>query len=254
MKIIISPAKKMKESQDSFDYEGNPLFLEQAQKIQAYLRKKTKPELKKILKCNDSLVELNYQRYQNHKQRNTAALMSYVGLQYQHMAPHLFSLEQWEYVKRHLWIGSGLYGILRPQDAINPYRLEMQAKIQIGEARNLYEYWEEFLPSIFKEEELIINLASKEYSDVFMGWYSGKVITVVFTQEVEGELKVKGTLAKMARGAMVRYMAQNQIIDSSELKKFDDLGFEYDDEHSDENTFVFIQKKKLHQDDFTSKM
>lgn len=242
MKIIISPAKQMRES-EVFPYESTPEFIKEAKKIHKQLKKYSKEELQRILDCNEEITALNYHRFQNHdlSKPSSSALLTYVGLQYQHMAPHLFSEEQWKYVKEHLWILSGLYGILKPQDGIVPYRLEMQAKLSILKSKDLVSYWQETLKPHLEKEELILNLASKEYSDALRSAQE-KMVDVIFASEKNGQIQVQGTFAKMARGALVRWMAEHQIKSVDEIKGFNDLGFQYRSDLSQEKRLVFVRQ------------
>ena len=162
MKNIISPAKKMINSNDDFLPESIPVFLTETQTLLDEIRTYTKEELKNVLECNDQLLNLNHERFQNmNLNRNTScALRRYVGLQYQHMGSQLFSLDEIDYLQNTLRILSGFYGILKPMDGIVPYRLEMQAKLK---STNLYDFWNRKLyDELTKEDHLILNLASKE--------------------------------------------------------------------------------------------
>lgn len=244
MKIIISPAKKMIDTSDSFVPSTTPRFLNEAKIIFNEIKKLNKEELKTVLKCNDQLVNLNYERYAMNKleKANMMALVTYQGLQYQEMAPHVFSDNAWDYVNKNLVILSGLYGYLRPSDAVVHYRLEMQTKINIKKHTNLYDYWgDKIAKELLKDNEIILNLASKEYSDVIESYCKDNMVTVVFGERVNDKIKVKGTLAKMARGALVRMMAEKNITTIDGIKQFDDYGFVYSEEHSSNREIVFIK-------------
>ena len=130
MKIIVSPAKKMRAADDWMAAETAPVYINEAETLLKKLKSCTEPELKAIFKANDSITHENFIRYRDMQRAGgpTPALLAYVGIQYQYMAPQVFSAAQWEYVCRNLRILSGFYGILRPSDGIMPYRLEMQAK------------------------------------------------------------------------------------------------------------------------------
>ncbi len=241
MKIIISPAKKMINSNDDFIPESIPVYLSETQTLLNEIRAYTKEELKNVLECNDQLLNLNYERFQNMSlDRNTScALMSYVGLQYQHMGSHLFSLEEIDYLQKTLRILSGFYGILKPRDGIVPYRLEMQAKLN---STNLYDFWNRKLyDELTNEDHLILNLASKEYSQCIKSYQSDDVtiIDVDFVCEHKGKLTTKATEAKMCRGSMVRFCAVHQIKDIKELYSFNEYGYVYDAELSTETKLVF---------------
>ena len=133
MKLIISPAKKMNLREDELEISGMPPFLEQTGQILQYMRGLTRGEAQKLWKCNDSIADLNYERFlhMDLNSRLTPAILSYEGIQYQYMAPSVFQSGELDYIQDHLRILSGFYGILRPLDGIVPYRLEMQARIDL---------------------------------------------------------------------------------------------------------------------------
>ena len=248
MKIIISPAKKMNIDDDIFEYRSKPVFFEQAEEIMNYMKNLSYDECKTIWKCSDKLAQLNYDRVVNMdlNYRLTPALFSYEGIQYQYMGARVLSRDALEYLQDNLRILSGFYGILKPLDGVVPYRLEMQSKVINYKNKDLYEYWaDKIANSLFEETNLIINLASKEYSKCVEKYLKNspgtKFITCVFG-EIKGDKVIeKGTLAKMARGEMVRYLAQNKICDLEGLKRFDKLEYKYSQEKSNENTYVFIK-------------
>ena len=248
MKIIISPAKKMNIDDDIFEYRSKPVFFEQAEEIMNYMKNLSYDECKTIWKCSDKLAQLNYDRVVNMdlNYRLTPALFSYEGIQYQYMGARVLSRDALEYLQDNLRILSGFYGILKPLDGVVPYRLEMQSKFINYKNKDLYEYWaDKIANSLFEETNLIINLASKEYSKCVEKYLKNspgtKFITCVFG-EIKGDKVIeKGTLAKMARGEMVRYLAQNKICDLEGLKRFDKLEYKYSQEKSNEKTYVFIK-------------
>ncbi|MDO4311630.1 MAG: peroxide stress protein YaaA [Eubacteriales bacterium] len=245
MKIIISPAKKMNIDTDTLPVKKLPRFLDDAKVLCREIRKLSFEEAKQLWKCNDRLAELNYERFRNmNLERSlTPAVLSYEGLQYQHMAPGVFSERALEYIGEHLRILSGFYGMLEPFDGVTPYRLEMQAKLSVRGTQNLYDYWGDRLyRELVKEKDMILNLASKEYSKVIEKYLAPEdgFITVEFGELMAGRVKQKGTLAKMARGEMVRFMAENQVQEAEELKKFRALGFKYNEGLSCEDRMVFV--------------
>lgn len=246
MKIIISPAKKMNVDRDSMPWTDLPEFLDQTEYLKSILQSMSDAQLKKLWKCNDQIARLNLERLRDMDLRSclTPAILAYEGIQYRYMAPGVFSDSEFAYIRDHLRILSGFYGILRPFDGVTPYRLEMQAKLQAGEYRDLYEFWGNSLAeSLFRDTDCVINLASKEYSVCISKNLAKHIrfITCVFGQEIEGKIVEKGTLCKMARGEMVRFLAEHQITDPEQLRQFDRLGFRYHAELSDVNKFVFIQ-------------
>jgi len=143
MRIIISPAKKMRVDTDSFAPEGLPAFLPETGRLLAALKEMDGPQLQKLWKCNDSIAALNLERlaHMDLEGRLTPALLSYEGIQYQYMAPGVFDREQLDYVKEHLRILSGFYGLLRPFDGVTPYRLEMAAPLKVDGRKDLYAFW-----------------------------------------------------------------------------------------------------------------
>lgn len=204
-------------------------------------------ELKKLWKCNDKIATINFERLKNMDSKNalTPAILSYDGIQYKYIAPNVFTYDQLNYINERLIILSGLYGMLRPFDGVIPYRLEMQAKLSGKNFKSLYDFWGSSVADILsKETDTIINLASKEYSKVVSDNIGNNInfITCSFAQIINGKPVEKGTLCKMARGEMVRYMAENNIKDYKNIKNFNRMNFSYSDALSDENTFVFIKK------------
>lgn len=255
MKIIISPAKQMQVETDLVEAAGTPAFLEKAGQISGVLKTYEKEELKKLFQANDKITELNYQRYRNMDldAHGTPAVLAYVGIQYQSMAPRVFTEKQWTYVRDHLYILSGLYGALKAMDGVVPYRLEMQAKLSVNGSRDLYDYWgDSIYQEIIKEEgqsPVIINLASKEYSKAVEPYLKpgDRFLTCVFGEEVpektgRQKIKVKATQAKMARGSMVRFLADRQAETPEIMKEFDLGGYCFSEELSSENEYVFLKK------------
>lgn len=248
MRIIISPAKKMRTDTDIFTERQMPQYLSESETLLAALKKLNYEELKAIWKCNDAIATLNLERIRDMDlTRNlTPALLSYEGIQYQYMAPGVLQTEELEYLEQHLRILSGFYGMLRPFDGVVPYRLEMQAKLAGPGFSSLYGFWNRQLADqLFSESDCIVNLASKEYSKCISPYLGEDVrmVTCVFGQEIGGKVVEKATFAKMARGEMVRFMAERQIQQVEEIKKFTGLDFGYADELSSESTYVFIQKR-----------
>lgn len=289
MRIIISPAKKMNADTDSFPSRGLPRMLERTEALLAKLREMSYEELKALWKCNDQIAELNFRRLRDMDLRRglTPAIMAYEGIQYQYMAPHIFSESQWTYAEEHLRILSGFYGILRPTDGVIPYRLEMQAKLTpvreaLGSVNSLYEYWGDSIYRHLAAETpadidalqsagpaaktpadtdsllsagpaaktpadadalQIVNLASDEYSKSVLPFIAPSVtwVSCIFGELADGRVKVKGTLAKMARGEMVRWMAENQIQDVRGLRDFRQLNYRFHEELSSDRAYVFLK-------------
>ena len=247
MKIILSPAKKMITDTDSIEPVALPEFIDKTTELLSWLKDKSKEELKAIWKCNDKIAEQNFYRLENMDLYHilTPAVLSYEGIAFQYMAPSVFEDRQFEYIQNHLRILSAFYGVLKPMDGVTSYRLEMQAKVGIGDAQNLYEYWGDLLyRSVIEDSRIIINLASKEYAKCIEKYLTpqDRYITVAFCELSGDKMVTKGTYAKMARGEMVRFMAENNIDNPIEIQKFDRLGYFFRSDLSSDTEYVFERK------------
>ena len=246
MKIIISPAKKMHTDSDSIAPSLLPQFIDQTEKIKDYLQSLSYDELKTLWKCNDQIALENTERLQHMDlyANLTPAILAYDGIQYQYMAPDVFTTEEFAYVEDNLRILSGFYGVLRPLDGIVPYRLEMQAKTQLP--GNLYRFWgDQLYQAVLDESHIIINLASKEYSKCIERYLTDNdhMITCFFGDyNKQNKLVSKGVYAKMARGEMVRYMAVNHVTDPEQLKDFHELNYVYQHDLSTDDLYVFVRQ------------
>lgn len=247
MKIILSPAKKMKVNTDSIASQSTPVFLEKSEEILGWMRTQSEKELKDLWKCNDVIASQNIDRIKtmNLYQLLTPAVLAYDGIAYQYMAPTVFENGQLDYVQEHLRILSAFYGVLKPLDGVTPYRLEMQAKATVGGSKNLYDYWgDDLYREVSDSSKTIINLASKEYSKCIEKYLSPEeqYITVTFCEMSGGRLVTKGTYAKMARGEMVRYMAENHIEEPEDIRNFDRLGYVFRDDLSTNTEYIFERR------------
>lgn len=264
LKIIISPAKKMNITEDAPRELTVPVFLDRALELHSILKGKSLAELKSLWKCSDRLAELNRERLHTYSPvlALTPALLSYEGIQYQHIAPGVFTDSQWDYAVSHLRILSGFYGILSPTDKVIPYRLEMQAKLPTDRGTDLYGWWGDTLYRELLREGTteLVNLASAEYSKAVLPWLeqhrstvslsSGEpafpgsapaCITCIFGELSDGRVKVKGTQAKAARGEMVRWMAENQITRAADVRDFGSPGWHYREDLSTDREYVFVR-------------
>lgn len=250
MKIILSPAKKMNTALDIFDYTALPEYLVQTEEILQWLKAKSYKELKDLWQCNDKIAEQNFERlkYMDLHNHLSPAVLSYEGIAFQYMAPAVFEYKQFEYVQEHLRILSAFYGVLKPMDGVTPYRLEMQAKASVNRHKDLYDLWgSRIYDSVIDEDRLIINLASKEYSKCVEKYLKTQdtYITVTFCETSGDKLVTKGTYAKMARGEMVRYMAEKQIENPAEIKNFDRLSYVFREDLSSDREYVFERVKHI---------
>ena len=245
MNIIFSPAKKMKEDNDDLEIKGLPFFLDKSKIILDHLRSLSKEELQKAWNCNDKIAQLNYQRIMNMDLTKglSPAIFSYEGLAYEYLAPGVFEDRMFSYIQKHLYILSAFYGAVRPFDGIVPYRLEMNTKVKINGYDDMYAFWgDDLYKKIRDDSGIIVNLASKEYSKCIEDYISkdDRFINIVFLQKDGSN---KGTYAKMARGEMLRYMAEKEIEDPQELMKFDCLKYAYNHALSSDNNYVFCKEQ-----------
>ena len=246
MRIIISPAKKMAVDTDSFAVDGLPLFLERAQRLKAALQEMTPAELQALWRCNDAIARLNLQRLSSMdlRRRLTPAVLSYEGIQYQYMAPRVMDTAQLDYLREHLRILSGFYGLLGPFHGVTPYRLEMQARLPVDGHRDLYQFWGgDLARQLAAETDFVLNLASKEYSRAVEPHLPKAVrfLTCTFGQWKEGRVVEKGTMCKMARGQMVRWLVENKVTNWADIQAFDQLGYRFQPELSTEDHHVFVK-------------
>ena len=245
MRIIIAPAKKMTVDTDSFAVEGLPQFLPQAERLKAVLQGMSPKELQALWKCGDAIAKLNAERLERMDLRRnlTPAILSYEGIQYRYMAPGVMEAGQLEYLQEHLRILSGFYGLLRPFDGVTPYRLEMQAKLAVDGCRDLYQFWGSRLArQLASKTDVVLNLASREYSRALEVYLPKTVrfVTCAFGEWKDGKVIEKGTKCKMARGQMVRWLAENRVTSPEELQAFDQLGYRFRQTVSEKNHSVFF--------------
>ena len=249
MRIIIAPAKKMNIDLDSFPPEALPQFLEQAERLMSALQAMSPKELQALWKCNDTIARLNVERLRDMdlRRRLTPAVLAYEGIQYRYMAPSVFEIDQFAYIQEHLRILSGFYGLLRPFDGVTPYRLEMQANLSVDGYKDLYDFWGTELAGQWAlETDFVLNLASKEYSRAVKPHLPPAVyfLTCTFGELKDGRVVEKGTMCKMARGQMVRWLAENNVTGPENIKDFADLDYRFSSTYSTENCYVFIRSGK----------
>lgn len=253
MKIVISPAK-------SLDYETplptqkytEPLFLDAAQKLNKVLAKKKPKALSGLMAISDNLAQLNWERNQNFSvpftpENARQAVFAFNGDVYQGLDAFTLKTSQLDTLQNTLRILSGLYGVLRPLDLMQPYRLEMGTTLPVGKNKNLYEFWKknitEHLNSELEEDELFVNLASNEYfGAVDYKALKVPVIAPVFKDWKNDKLKVISFFAKKARGSMVRYIIDSNATSLEDIKGFNLDGYQFSKEHTlKENEPVFIR-------------
>ena len=252
MKIILSPAKALdfETSAPTAEY-SMPRFLEHSQILNDKLKTMSRKEIGTLMKISDALSDLNYTRNQDWELPFTAenakqAVYSFTGQAYQGLDAMTIAEDKIPALQNKLRILSGLYGVLKPLDLIQPYRLEMGTRLQVGDTTNLYKFWGDTLANALNDEledgELLINLASSEYFKVLpKKTLKVPMITPVFKDFKNGAYKVIMTYAKKARGVMTRYIIENDVETLEDLKGFNVDGYAFDENLSEENELVFTR-------------
>lgn len=245
MKVIISPAKKMKLSEGYPLAISKPIFLNKSKLLLKEIQKLSLEELQKKFRCNYKIASFAYENYLDFSfDFGSAAILSYDGIQYTYMQAKVFTNEEYLFLQEHLIILSAFYGLVRPLDEIKPYRLEMGINFFINN-QNLYEFWgAEIAKYLSQDNEEIINLASEEYSKVVSNYLNDKqrIINVYFYDDDKGKLREKGVYCKMARGMMVRFIAENKINNPQQLQQFNLMGYRFDFDLSNKNNYIFKRK------------
>lgn len=246
MRIIISPAKRMLVDTDSFAIDALPLFLEQTEQVKEVLQNMTPEELAHVWRCNSRIGALNMERLDSMDLYHglTPAILAYDGVQYRYMAPGVMETAHYDYLREHLRILSGFYGMLRPFDGVVPHRLEMQSRLSVEGCRDLYQFWGERLAGqLAAETDLVVNLASKEYSRAVKPYLpeSVRLLTCTLGEWKNGKVVEQATMCKMGRGQMVRWLAENNVTDRADIRAFDQLGYRFRPELSTEDRDVFLR-------------
>lgn len=268
LQAIISPAKQMRAAQDAFEVLGIPPFVRETARLHRALLDIERNEGsgglqalwnvsdRLLTTCQDTLHEfmpvlsdadLTDPDIARHL---SPAVMSYHGIQYQSMAPEVMDSAQLDWLQNHLWILSGLYGCVRPFHAVEPYRLEMGAKLVVDGARDLYAFWGDKLARAIApagSNTTIVNLASVEYAKAVLPRLAGDAtaVTCLFGEGIRnGKPIQRSTASKKARGSMVRWMAENKLEDASELTAFN-IGYRHVPELSYLGTLMFINEQML---------
>jgi cytoplasmic iron level regulating protein YaaA (DUF328/UPF0246 family) len=252
MKIIISPAKSLDfESKVPTSLHSQPQFLEESKKLNKKLKTLSKNKLASLMSISDDLASLNYTRNQEwetpfNTDNSKQAIYAFTGAVFQGIDVNSLTEDKIPVLQEKLRILSGLYGLLKPLDLIQPYRLEMGTKIKVGRKDNLYKFWDNTLANALNNEleddELLINLASTEYFKALpKKVLKVPMITPVFKDFKNGKYKTIMTYAKMARGYMVRYIIENNVNTLEELKGFNVENYRYSEEMSSGNDLVFTR-------------
>lgn len=254
MITVISPAKTLDfESELQIGSTESPFFLEAAARINKKLRTLSVKKLMDLQSISKNLAEENFQRNQiwdlEKIEQGRQAALAFKGDVYLGLEADLWSEEDMLFASQHLFILSGLYGLLRPNTKILPYRLEMGTKLPIGRKKDLYDFWKDSFANYFdksiSKDELIVNLASKEYFKALeQAKLPNPVINLEFKDYSKGQFKVISFFAKKARGLMANFIVQNRINSASELKEFNLAGYYLDEDHSDDTNLIFLRDKQ----------
>lgn len=247
MKIVITPAKRMKDDIDYLEVESEPAFLKDTEIILKYLKILSIQEVKQLLKCSDKIAQEAYQNYQliDLKRNTVPALLAYEGIQYNSLAAHILTDEDYEYTKSYIRILSGFYGVLRPFDGVVPYRLELNNKLAFEKYSNLYQFWgNKMYQELIKDDHEILDLGAKQYSRIIKRYLDQDInyVKCYFMEKKNNTFKEVGVYVKQARGEMVRYLIKNRVTSFEQVKKFKGLGYCFDYEKSNQNNFIFVRK------------
>lgn len=254
MKILISPAKTLDLTSSLPAVKSTtPIALEQAQTLIEIMRTYSAVDIASLMKLSDKLASLNVTRYQDWSKAHTKdnsrpALFTFKGDVYTGLDAHSLSLDDINYAQEHLRMLSGLYGLLKPLDLMQAYRLEMGSRIANLKGSNLYQFWGDEITDYIKQElqdnELLVNLASNEYfKSVNSKAIKQTIISPVFLDEKNGKYKVISFYAKKARGLMARYLIQARCETLDALLQFNLAGYVYDEAQSKNNEPVFVRSE-----------
>jgi hypothetical protein len=252
MKIIISPAKSLDfETKAATSLHTQPRFLEQSEKLNKKLKTLSKSKLSDLMKISDDLASLNYERNQTWEtpftpENSKQAIYAFTGEVFRGIDVNSLESEKVPLLQERLRIISGLYGLLKPLDLIQPYRLEMGTRLKVGSTENLYKFWDDTVAKSLNEEleegELLVNLASSEYFKAIpKKILKVPMVTPAFKDFKNGEYKTIMTFAKKARGQMVRYIIDNNVETIKELKGFNSNKYRFSEKLSSENDLVFTR-------------
>ena len=249
MLAVISPSKTQDFSSSNVDVFTKMRQIEQSQILIDLLKTKTQGEIASLMSISDKLSKLNFDRFQTFSTPFTLtnakqALLAFKGDVYNGIdAPNLSS-QDLDFAQSCVRMLSGLYGVIRPLDLIQPYRLEMGTRLENDKGKNLYKFWSDKISQILNEDEssVIINLASNEYfKGIDKKSLNAKIINIAFKEFKGDTYKIIGIYAKRARGLMVNYMIKNRITKSDDLKNFNVEDYKFRQDMSDESTWVFTR-------------
>jgi len=248
MLILLSPAKNLDFSEPPFEIAATrPKLMGETKALSAVTKNLKASDLQKMMKISDKLAALNYERFQDFSGRGgKPAALAFNGDVYLGFDAKTLAADDLAFAQDHLRILSGFYGVLRPLDAIEPYRLEMGTKLKTERGKSLYDFWGTRIAEEIRkglrghEDKTVVNLASNEYFTAVDGdALKAPVVTPVFKEEKNGKLRQLQFFAKRARGMMARWAVQNRLTHVAQLKGFDVEGYRFDPDHSDDTKWLF---------------
>lgn len=249
MLITVSPAKKLDMSAVEAFVPTEPMFQDRAVELSAVAQKLSVAQLMKLMHISENLGRLNADRFRDFgSMARKSAAFAFAGDTYQGLEAASLDADEIAWAQDHLRILSGLYGLLRPLDAIEPYRLEMGSRLKTKRGKSLYDYWGGAIAQALNVQAeaissaVLVNCASQEYfGAVDLSVLKPRVITPVFLEEKAGEAKIVSFYAKRARGAMARFIIQNRLSDVESLKDFDSGGYKFQPSLSQDDKWVFLR-------------
>ncbi len=249
MLAIISPSKTQDFSECNIDIFSQTRQLESSNELIGILKSKSKSQISKLMSLSEKLSELNFDRFQKFKLPFTLdnakqAILAFKGDVYNGINAPDLSSEDLEFAQSKVRMLSGLYGVVRPLDLIQPYRLEMGTKLSNAKGPNLYDYWGTEISNVLNEDEpdLIINLASNEYfKAIDKNTLKANILDIVFKEKKGETYKVIGIYAKRARGLMINYIIRNRLENPEALKDFSDEGYRFDRDLSSDSSWVYLR-------------
>lgn len=250
MLILISPAKTLDYSNPIFEKHTFPDFTSDTKELVNVMQEKSAKEIGSLMNISDTLANLNEERFKTFQKEFTfknskQAILAFKGDVYTKISVDTYTAEDFEFAQKHLRILSGLYGLLKPLDLIQPYRLEMGTPLKNSRGRNLYEFWNSKIAKAIQETakgKVIVNLASQEYfKAVDLKTLQTPLIHVHFKEFKDGQHQVIGFFAKQARGMMTNFAIKNKIENPEHLKLFNEQGYEFFQPLSDERNWVFVR-------------
>lgn len=250
MLILISPAKTLDYSSPNFKEYTQPDFVSDVKSLVSVMKRKSAEEIAELMHISKNLAQLNEERYKTFQkefnpENSKQALLAFKGDVYTKIDVDTYSEDDFDFAQQHLRILSGLYGLLKPLDLIQPYRLEMGTRLETKKGKNLYEYWDKKIAKAINQAangNPIVNLASQEYfKAVDLKTLKAPVITIHFKEFKNDTYQVIGLFAKQARGMMTNFAIKNKLTDPQQLKTFEQEGYEFSEPLSSEMEWVFVR-------------